>query len=559
MLIQLKLNNIALIEIIEINFEKGLNVLTGDSGSGKSLILDSLNVLFGGTNIPLNHLIRPGKNNCSIEAKFHSSTKVKNWLNNHGFHNTLSAIKVNRISYKKNNKVLTKYSLNDLSINKKKLQELGSLLIDFAGQSDTFLFESLEYRRQIIDDLGSKKLRTINLNIKKEWGKYEILKRELIEKKASLKKQQENNLAIKEMFSILDKANLNSCDEILELESKENRLANNFEINKSIQEVLQNLNFYSTEEPSVGSLISQSIKCINKVSEFDIKIQEFRESLISIQNDLENLTFEISSYLEQFENGDINLEDIQKRLFFLKNLERTFLLELPELIQRRDQLKSNLFHNIENSDIKNLEDDINILQNNLNSLFKIQSVERKLIANKLQHSVMSLLKDLGMKDANFSITFDKVIPSENGIDNIRFLFSANPDQKLAPISKVISGGEMSRFLLAFKSSISKKPNTFFLDEIDNGLSGKSLYALVELIKKISIEKQVLCITHQPYLAASGKTHFKVKKNVINGITYTFISNLITKKERQNELIELIGAGLGGVDDYASILLERAAA
>ena len=316
MLIQLKLNNIALIEIIEINFEKGLNVLTGDSGSGKSLILDSLNVLFGGTNIPLNHLIRPGKNNCSIEAKFHSSTKVKNWLNNHGFHNTLSAIKVNRISYKKNNKVLTKYSLNDLSINKKKLQELGSLLIDFAGQSDTFLFESLEYRRQIIDDLGSKKLRTINLNIKKEWGKYEILKRELIEKKASLKKQQENNLAIKEMFSILDKANLNSCDEILELESKENRLANNFEINKSIQEVLQNLNFYSTEEPSVGSLISQSIKCINKVSEFDIKIQEFRESLISIQNDLENLTFEISSYLEQFENGDINLEDIQKRLFF---------------------------------------------------------------------------------------------------------------------------------------------------------------------------------------------------------------------------------------------------
>ena len=232
---------------------------------------------------------------------------------------------------------------------------------------------------------------------------------------------------------------------------------------------------------------------------------------------------------------------------------------MPELIQRRDQLKSNLFHNIENSDIKNLEDDINILQNNLNSLFKIQSVERKLIANKLQHSVMSLLKDLGMKDANFSITFDKVIPSENGIDNIRFLFSANPDQKLAPISKVISGGEMSRFLLAFKSSISKKPNTFFLDEIDNGLSGKSLYALVELIKKISIEKQVLCITHQPYLAASGKTHFKVKKNVINGITYTFISNLITKKERQNELIELIGAGLGGVDDYASILLERAAA
>ena len=150
-------------------------------------------------------------------------------------------------------------------------------------------------------------------------------------------------------------------------------------------------------------------------------------------------------------------------------------------------------------------------------------------------------------------------PSGDGIDNINFLFSANPDQKLAPLSNVISGGEMSRFLLAIKSSISKKPNTFFLDEIDNGLSGKSLFSLVELIKEISKDQQVLCITHQPLLAAGGLAHFKVNKNVIDGITYTSILKLTTKKQRKVELIELIGGGSREADDYASRLLDQAAA
>ena len=151
------------------------------------------------------------------------------------------------------------------------------------------------------------------------------------------------------------------------------------------------------------------------------------------------------------------------------------------------------------------------------------------------------------------------MPSGDGIDDINFLFSANPDQKLAPLSNVISGGEMSRFLLSIKSSISRKPNTFFLDEIDNGLSGKSLLSLVELIKKITKDQQVLCITHQPFLAAAGSVHFKVNKDVIDGITYTSISKLTTKKQRKLEIIELIGGSSCEVNDYASRLLDQAAA
>jgi len=234
-------------------------------------------------------------------------------------------------------------------------------------------------------------------------------------------------------------------------------------------------------------------------------------------------------------------------------------LDLSQLIKKRDQLRTYFFKNDNDNEIHNMENQIKNLQDHLNSLYLTQSTERKKIAKQLQDSVISILRDLGLENANFLIQFSECKPSYDGIDNINFMFSANPDQKLAPLSNVISGGEMSRFLLAIKSSISKQPNTFFLDEIDSGLSGKSLFSLVELIKEISKNQQVLCITHQPFLAARGSAHFKVNKNVINGITFTSIAKLTTKNQRKNELIELIGGGSCEVNEYASRLLDRSAA
>ncbi|MBO8205443.1 AAA family ATPase [Prochlorococcus marinus] len=559
MLIQLKIENIALIEIIEINFEKGLNIITGDSGSGKSLILDSLNALFGGTNIPLKHLIRPGKDFCVIEAIFSSSFQINNWLISNGFEITSSELKIKRKSYKKNNKILSKYSLNDLPINRQLLEKLGGFLIDFAGQSDTFIFDSLDKRRLIIDDLCSKEFRDTSERIKSIWRESEKLTRLLNEKIEFSRNQEEENLAIKLMLKSLEEADLNSSEEILELESLENKLVNNLEINNSIKSSLENLNNFSHDEPSVTSFINQSLKILNKTADFDLKIQQFREKLFNIHADVEDLIFDLKSYLQETENYESNLPEIQKRLFFLKNLERTFSLDLTQLIEKRDQLKTYFQQNDQDNEICSIKSQIENLLSNLNSLFVIQSTERKKIAKQLQNSVMSILGNLGLENANFSIEFTVCNPSGDGIDDINFLFSANPDQKLAPLSNVISGGEMSRFLLAIKSSISKKPNTFFLDEIDSGLSGKSLFSLVELIKEISKNQQVLCITHQPFLAAAGSAHFKVYKNVINGITYTSISKLTTTKERKHELIELIGGGFGEANDYASKLLVRAAA
>ena len=157
------------------------------------------------------------------------------------------------------------------------------------------------------------------------------------------------------MLKSLEEADLNSSEEILELELLENKLVNNLEINNSIKSSLENLNNFSHDEPSVTSLINQSIKNLNKTADFDLKIQKFREKLLNIQTDVEDLIFDLNSYLQEIENHESNLPEIQKRLFFLKNLERTFSLDLTQLIEKRDQFKTYFQQNDQDNEISGLK------------------------------------------------------------------------------------------------------------------------------------------------------------------------------------------------------------
>ncbi len=559
MLKKLKLKNVALIEIIEINFQKGLNVFTGESGSGKSLILDSLNSLFGGTNIPLNHLIRPGKSECLIQAIFDISPITSKWLIDNGY-NYQDDLKIHRLTSKNGQKFNTKYFINDLHISKKKIISLGLILLDFAGQSDTFLFNSQDYMKSIIDELGSDQLKSLALVIKNKSKVLSKLRKEIDLQLEKKQKQEENLFASAKLLQILEEANLNNKNEINELKSKQLVLANDFELNNSINTVLGYLNSNEDNYSSISFLLIESIKCLSKVCKYDKTLVDFSDQLVSIQSQVENIIYSLVEYSHNLESNcdETTLNFLQERLFKLQNLEKTFSLRLPDLIDKRDELSELSNSSISESYInklkKNFEDESNLLKN----LYLKQSEMRKDISLKLQTSVLMSLQNLGLQNAIFKIVFDKNTDSI-GEDKIYFLFSANPDQSLSPISKVISGGEMSRFLLALKSSISNIPNTLFFDEIDNGLSGKSLLAMLKLVKKLSLRNQILCITHHPLLAASANTHFKVQKKLTNGLTFTSLTQLSTKKQKQNELAELIGGGFDEANDYASTLLDKAAA
>jgi len=555
----LKIKNVALIEIIEINFEKGLNVFTGDSGSGKSLILDSLNTLFGGSNIPPNHLIRPGTNECSIEAVFTNTQIIKNWLIKNKIPTNLELLKVRRLSTKKNTKISNNYFVNNFKVSKKIIISLGTLLLDFSGQNDSFLLRSQDYLRSIIDELGSNELTKINNAVRKEWKKMNLLKKEINISSMKLQKAIENHFASTKILKILDDANLGYPNEIETLKSEQIKLANNVELSNSVEFSLSKLNDYGHEISSVTTLIFESLKKLNRVIQYDQSINDFTEKLTFIQEQVDELIVNLSNYLNSVDNREDSLKVIQDRLFKLQNLEKTFSLELPDLIKKRDELRDiSSEENCENK-LKTLNNQFQKTSEVFQQCLNIQSSKRKLIANQLIKNVTATLKFLGLKNASFNIEILDTEFSENGKDNISFLFSANPDQDLAPIHKVISGGEMSRFLLALKSNISKTSETIFLDEIDSGLSGDSLKFLIRLIRDISKKQQILCITHQPNLAACADVHFKVQKRFQNGLTYTNLTCLKTKKQRQNELVQLIGGGFDEASDYALTLLNKAAA
>ncbi len=559
MLKRLKLQNLALIEIIEINFEKGLNVFTGESGSGKSLILDSLDSLFGGSNIPLNHLIRPDKSECLIEATFQLNPTIRKFLIKNGFTIKKSELNFTRKTFKRDKKIISKFQLNDFSIKKSFLKEISYLLLDFTGQSDSLLFNSQSYLREIIDQLGSRDLQDLNQKVKTTWEEVCILKKEILLKSHKIKSDKEHyNQSLKNL-KILEDANLEDPNEINDLKAKQYKLSNNCELQNSLNLALTNLNNSHSDSVSVNYLLSETIKQLNKVIKFDNNLNIFSEKLILVEQQVEDLNCLIFDYLQSIENEHDHLDQIQNRLFFLQNLEKSFSLDLVNLIKERNRLRDFSSLSIREDEVKNLQQKLNNIEISFQKLLNLQSEERQRIADKLKYLVISTLKNLGLKNANFDIRFSKIAPNFYGDDELTFLFSANPDQPLASISSVISGGEMSRFLLALKFNIANVSNTFFFDEIDNGLSGRSLQSLINLIKEMSEKRQILCITHHPILSSLADVHFKVEKKITNGLTYTFLSKLITKKQKQDELVELIGGGYEEASTYALKLIEKKAA
>ena len=562
MLKGLKLQNVALIEIIEINFEKGLNVFTGESGSGKSLILDSLNSLFGGTNIPLNHLIRPGKAECFIQARFDLTPIVRNWLENNNFSSSIKdadELIIERKSVVKNAKIISKFYLNQISLKRKYLESLGILLLDFAGQSDTFLFSSKDYRMSIIDGFGNQSLKEINSKVKTLWQKCKEIENQLDLKLLKLEKDKDKFNNSSKMLKVLEDSNLNDVNEIDLLRTKQIKLANNSELKKLITDSLSLIDDPNYETSAIVSNIVEIIKLIKKVIQFDQNANNFYDEIISIKSQLEEFKFSLNEYMYEIDSDDNDLSIIQQRIFELQNIEKSFSMNLPDLIKKRDELRNLGDFNYKEDEINQLKDNLRCLNSRLFDLYGSQSETRKEVAECLETSVTSLFSDLGLQNSIFKIDFQPTENSCNGQQEIKFLFSANPDQSLAPLSQVISGGEMSRFLLALKSQISNISSTIFFDEIDNGLSGKSLLALIRLMKNIASKRQVLCITHHPLLAASANVHFKVQKNIKNGITCTSLSKLKTKKEKQCEIAELIGGGFEEASDYALTLIDKAAA
>tara|TARA_B100000700_G_scaffold274323_1_gene319276 strand:- start:375 stop:1349 length:975 start_codon:yes stop_codon:yes gene_type:complete len=315
------------------------------------------------------------------------------------------------------------------------------------------------------------------------------------------------------------------------------------------------------ESPSVDHLLSLVIQELRHMSKFDSSISTILDKFIVIDSSLQDLIGQLDSYSLLLDSDSQKLGEIQDRIQIIKRLKRIHGFDLPELIMLKERLNDSLC----NDNSENHINDLIIREKEARKLRDIKNhaltQARKIVAQQLEINLMKYLAPMGLDNVRFAIHFDTVDPSSNGTDSINFMFSANTGSSMAPLSEIASGGEMSRFLLALKATLSHEESsgTFVFDEIDSGVSGRVSNSVSSILKDLSKFQQVLCVTHQPIVAAAADVHLAVNKTVVNGRTSSKVRILRTSEERQKELAELAGGDVADASSYAASLLEHHAA
>jgi DNA repair protein RecN (Recombination protein N) len=275
---------------------------------------------------------------------------------------------------------------------------------------------------------------------------------------------------------------------------------------------------------------------------------------------LQDLARDLDRYGAALESDPESLAQLQERIAQLKTLERRHGKDLGELIAWRDQLRQRLAPGGAEAGLEALEAAEASARSRRDRVNAALSEARRLAAARLQEQLMATLRPMGLANVRFAVLIEPAPAGEEGADAVQFLFSANPGQPLAPLAEVASGGEMSRFLLALKTCLAAAdPHvTLLFDEIDAGVSGRVSGAMAELLRRLAARRQVLCVTHQPLVAAAADHHLQVRKEVRDGSTVTRVSHLRDAQARQAELAELAGGDSGEARSYAASLLKRAA-
>ncbi|MBW3042976.1 DNA repair protein RecN [Prochlorococcus marinus] len=561
MLKSLRFQNISLFGNLEIDFDKGFTAFTGETGSGKSIFIDTLNSLLACKKIILdNKLVEKDSSFSSIEGVFYIFSNTKDWLINQEFDFDDELI-VTREWRLKENKYKSRFRINGVLANREQISQLRSLLLDFTLQGDTYILNNRDYQLTLLDSLDLEKIEESIKNVNQCWKNWH-------ESYSQLKQAQEKIIDFKNQFEELqyiyqdlEKLELKDPKEDRKLEMDQNRLSNLYRLKEGVKTILLRLNEGVDEYPS---LLDHTNFCINELkllSQIDSSLETIFNNFSTLTNNFYDLTYQIKDYEQTLDIDPSYLNDLQIRLSTLKLYQKKYQRNLPELISYKNELFKNLSFQDNSNNIEELisfEHEQRIIRDQSN---KNLSNMRKKIALKLEDKLITSLKELGMPNVRFKVLFEEREPTVNGIDRVNFMFSANPGFPLAPLAEVASGGEKSRVLLAIKAIFASfdQTNLLIFDEIDSGVSGSVSSYVANLLNQLSCHRQVFCVTHQPLIAAFADNHFAFKKIVIAGKTVSKLTNLKEIADRQKELALLAGGEIVEANAYAASLLEHKAA
>lgn len=535
MLLNLHVKNLALIEEVDVDFEKGLIVLTGETGAGKSLILGSVNIALG--NKASKDMIRKGTDYSLVELTFSVSENCAKQLKKYDIYmEEDNIITVTR----KISEGRSISKINGETVNIKTLKNIMSLLIDIHGQHD---HQSLLYTKNhldILDKFAKDSILELKEQIKEEYSKYTKLIKKLEEFNIDEgQKAREIEFAEYEVNEI-ESANLKP-EEDVQVEEEFKKLSNSKEIVSALSEIYNALSYETAG--GLGDIINKAVMDINSIKGMDEKISQFQTELYDIDNLCRELTSQIYDYNSGMDFNPEYVREVEERLDVINHLKLKYGNSIEEILRYKEE-KEEYLEKLNNmtDEMESVKNQISELEGTLNNLCTKLSEQRKKAAKELEVLVKQALVDLNFIAVEFEIQITrKESIGENGFDNVEFMISTNPGESVKPLVKVASGGELSRIMLAIKSILATEDDidTLIFDEIDTGISGQTAMKVAEKMAKISRNHQVICISHLSQIAAMADSHYLIKKTADENSTTTSIKKL-TRQQSIEELVRING-------------------
>lgn len=540
MLESLSINNIVLIDKLNIHLDNGLCVLTGETGSGKSILLDALGLAIGYRSN--SRLLRNGETMGSVIADFNitNNQNCKNLLNELGIDYDNNII-IRRILY---NDGRSKAFINDIQVTQSFLQNVGETLVEIHGQNEQIGLLNSSNHREILDQFGNLiDKRNIISNIFEKMKTSKDKLEELLSKKDNIEKEKDY---LKHIINEIEALNLQPNEE-QELAEKRILMMNKEKVLNVLNEVKDSLEGQYNVDKGISSAqhtLSRGVRLGDNLLEKDKNaFEEIIENLEQASINLNEVSSKIEEIFDSLGFDNNTLESVEERLFAIRGLARKLNIQPDYILDLKMELEEKL-SNLENQEviIDDLEKEVKELKNNFLSNAKKLSNSRKEIAKKLAEELMNELKPLKMEKTVFDVEF-KELDENNwnkyGIDSVRFLASTNPGTPMNELSKIASGGELSRFMLALKVVLSKVNSvpTMIFDEIDTGISGAVAEAVGDRLKKLGQSLQVLVVTHHAQVASKGNYHLKVQKVQQNDKTNTNVI-VLEGKDRINEIARM---------------------
>ncbi|MBA4733213.1 MAG: DNA repair protein RecN [Synechococcus sp.] len=560
MLTGLQLQNIALIDQLELEFGSGFTVLTGETGAGKSILLDALDAVLGGAQGAAGQrLLRDGSERARIEASFQLSPQLRDWLSEADFEPEDELLISREWKRQDGDRWSSRSRLNGTPVNRQQLLSLRPLLIDLTVQGQTQLLSKPGQQRRWLDRLGGSSLAALKADVASAWQGWCESAAALEAVEREQQRSEEERADQEALLEQLEAAGLEDPGEQERLEQEQDRLVHGVRLQEGLAQLFRRLRDGAEQAPSLQDHLAASVQELQSMAQLDSSLVELRDQALDLEANVEELLRCLDHYGLALESDPEHLDRIQERLADLKRLQRRHGLDLAGLIDRRDALRQRLGDGGFAADLERLRLVELSQRQQRDQANNALRQARSEAAVALQASLLELLPPMGLANVRFKVDLRAADPADHGADAVCFLFSANPGQPMAPLTEVASGGEMSRFLLALKTTLAAVDgsSTLLFDEIDAGVSGRVSGAMADLLRSLGEQRQVFCVTHQPLVAAVADHHFRVSKEVDEGVTYSRVSQLRDTRERRQELAEL--AGGDQADLYAASLLAQRSA